>query len=748
MRSISNNFLAFLYIVLIISSSIGILLIFTGFERPYTVGNAEAQVGVCVVIMPTMEDILDLIAPVGQEFDYYVIAHDDNGVIFTDNTTLFNISYYSSESNDFIGLISFTPVLGDIGSYIVRIYVNDSICKDAMVYDDFLLNIIAGAPVLDYIPPLTAIEDILFSYDVNATDPNNSPLTFNSNESWFLINTTTGIISFTPTNDHVGFHYINITVNNTYNIKDSQIVNFTVINVNDAPVLDYIPNFYIYEDAAFYYEVNATDIDLNIPNSNEVLYFYDDTNLFVINELTGEISFSPDYDKIGNNMSVIISVSDEETIDYQYVNFTIISVNDAPVMILDTAQTAYVNDTFYSYDVYAYDEEDGNEGSGNLTFWDNTSLFNITSNTGKFNITMDISMVGTYMINISVNDSTGAMTSAIISLTITNENRPPVILSYFPLDLTPEIYETESINFSISAYDPDGTIPSIVWYLDNVNTNITSSAYSYVTGYESSGIHNITVTVSDGVITIALKWDVTVLNKEIVGPTGPSGGGGGGGGRSSVGCSSTWVCTDWSPCTVDDKQIRECNDLRFCNLNRPNEVRDCTYVPIPSCNDGVKNCHDNDCEILIDCGGSCKMCPTCDDNIKNQGELNIDCGGPCPICIEKEKEIEAPLQISIKKMVNWWLFLVLILLLLVIILVIKRKIRKIWVREKEVKEKSIMSKINSLLRTGEKAIKNKDINAAKQIYNKLEYWYNKLDENEKKRIYNNIYGFYKKLGKI
>jgi hypothetical protein len=748
MKSISNNFLAFLYIVLIISSSIGILLILTGFEKPYITGNSEAQIGVCVVITPTMEDILDLIAPVGQEFDYYVIVHDDNGVIFTDNTTLFNISYYSGEGNDFIGLINFTPVTGEIGSYIVRVYVNDSICTDAMVYDDFLLNIIAGAPVLDYIPPLTATEDLLFTYDVNATDPNNSPLTFNSNESWFLIDQNTGIISFTPSNDHVGFHYINITVNNTYNIKDYQIVNFTVINTNDAPVLDYIPNFYIYEDAAFYYDVNATDIDLNTPNSNEVLYFYDNTNLFVINDLTGEISFSPNYNSVGNNMTVIISVSDEESMDYQYVNFTIISVNDAPVMVLDTAQTAYVNDTIYSYDVYASDEEDGGESSGNLTFWDNTTLFNITEHTGKFNITMNDSMIGTYMINISVNDSTGAMTSAIISLTITNENRAPVISSYFPEDLTPEIYETESINFSISAYDPDGTIPSIVWYLDNVNTGITSSAYSYVTGYESSGIHNVTVTVSDGAITVALKWDVNVLNQIVVGPSGPGGGGGGGGGKSSVGCASTWICTDWSPCTVDDQQIRECHDLRLCNLNRPEEVRDCIYVPIPSCEDGVKNCHHNGCEILVDCGGPCKMCPTCDDNIKNQGELGIDCGGPCPICKEKEKEIEAPFQIPVKKMVDWWLFLVLILLLLVIILVIKKKIRKLLVKEKAVEEKSIMSKIESLLRTGEKAIKNKDINAAKQVYNKLEYWYNKLEESEKKRAYDKIYNFYKRLGKI
>ena len=34
----------------------------------------------------------------------------------------------------------------------------------------------------------------------------------------------------------------------------------------------------------------------------------------------------------------------------------------------------------------------------------------------------------------------------------------------------------------------------------------------------------------------------------------------------------------------------------------------------------------------IDCGGSCKPCPTCSDGIKNQDEESIDCGGICTPC--------------------------------------------------------------------------------------------------------------------
>ena len=48
-----------------------------------------------------------------------------------------------------------------------------------------------------------------------------------------------------------------------------------------------------------------------------------------------------------------------------------------------------------------------------------------------------------------------------------------------------------------------------------------------------------------------------------------------------------------------------------------------------TCDNGVRD----DGEVGVDCGGACKACqaaPTCGDSIQNQGELGVDCGGPCP----------------------------------------------------------------------------------------------------------------------
>jgi len=93
-------------------------------------------------------------------------------------------------------------------------------------------------------------------------------------------------------------------------------------------------------------------------------------------------------------------------------------------------------------------------------------------------------------------------------------------------------------------------------------------------------------------------------------------------------CVPEWVCDDWDKCQPIGIQTRACNDIVECDLNidRPEEVKNCTYQP--RCNDGILN----QGEDKIDCGGPCRSCPACFDNVKNQGEDKIDCGGPCKPC--------------------------------------------------------------------------------------------------------------------
>lgn len=370
------------------------------------------------------------------------------------------------------------------------------------------------------------------------------------------------------------------------------------------------------------------------------------------------------------------------------LNITVIEINNAPVIENIGVKTIATNgnNSVFNYKVNVTDIEDGNGDSGNLIFdigFEGVKLFNISSN-GTMHFKPNSRQNGTYNISVCVKDrgiinphpnislclQDGSSITVCnnFSLTITYTNQAPNITHSFPLNKSLGIMGNEVIEFNITAIDPDENLLDVYWYVDNVLRKYESQkeysnfSYNYICGDPSK--LNISVVVTDGELNDSILWNVTVLSATCP-ATIPGGGGGGGGG---VSCNEKWVCGEWSECmnlkesysqervsykvntlitprcslfNWDEKvcgyQIRECKDLKKCksNLTLPGIMQECYYVLNPGCNDGIKNCHNNSCEIGVDCGGVCSACPTCNDGIKNQNEEDIDCGGVCPKCIKE-----------------------------------------------------------------------------------------------------------------
>ncbi len=477
----------------------------------------------------------------------------------------------------------------------------------------------------------TAYVNQTFSYDVNTTVQNDSDVTFFDDTNLFDINNGTGMISFVPEEEDEGVHYINITVYSACgNFGDFDIMTLEIIPENQPPVLDSIPDFIINQSDFFTYDVNATDPD------NDTLEFGDNTTMFEINNETGVISFTPYQQDVGNH-SVLIWVHDPDWLmDWQVVNFDIIDLNDPPSLHLIGSQTAIIYEN-YTYDVNATDVDVKPEWS-NLTFYDNATFFEINSSTGLIEFYVNETLNGTYWINISVTDGE-YWDWEIISFSVVFVNHAPNITSWYPLNYSLEIKEGESQYFNITKFDLDGTVPSTLWYLDgNPMWTQTNDEYTYQASYNSAGTHNITVIISDGELTDSHEWELKVKDVPQAPPSAPPS-------AAPPGCVENWRCSEWSVCPVYEIQSRECRDLNNCGteFNKPPEMRSCVYVPEPSCEDGVMNCHHGSCEVWIDCGGPCPPCPTCSDGEKNCHRLRsgilvceegVDCGGPCPPCPE------------------------------------------------------------------------------------------------------------------
>lgn len=539
-------------------------------------------------------------------------------------------------------------------------------------------------------------------------------------------------VVFTPNSSVVAVRWNNnLTVfanDSNGNIASNQVFFFVSVP-SSAPLLQNFSTLHwVCEDQIFSTTFNASDVD----EDNLTASISPTDPFFVIAAMTevnitwrtSEI-FSGTLDRgdVGLHTETL-SVSDGSLSDSRQINLTVIAINHAPSLNSIGVQTLYTqgeNKTF-SRQLTFTDAEHGNDpGSGNftfnLTFLSGGYPFLRVNASGYMNGSANATFVGTHSLRVCMNDTglsnpdvnisnvcgqTGGVMSHCINfnVTVTNANRPPIILNFYPLEENFNISPSASnhIFFNITKSDPDGTVPDGYWYVDMVlketDTGSLIDTFNFTFADCEQTSHVVDVVITDGLANDSVQWNITLLKRDC--PTGGGGGGGSGAAVSGI-CTPLWACNPWKVCqhtgeglgkgtlfsheyrrvkpvcdglSFDDFQCgfqrRECFDVKNCNTpgGKPKEIQACEYVSVPSCTDSVTNCHDGDCEVLVDCGGPCAACATCSDRIQNQKEEGIDCGGPCPICA-----IEA---LQSKTRFSFWLWILLIIALIVIYIQIRR----------------------------------------------------------------------------
>ncbi len=592
-----------------------------------------------------------------------------------------------------------------------------------------------------------------FTFGVNYTLNLNVSANFQADSWWYTLKdkqhdlVVAQNVSFSPNTTFNAVAWENeliVFANDSSGNTVNGSVEFFVNVPSSAPNIHYIhPDIFVCEGEYLSYYFNVTDLDEQIPTpsinptspSSPFYTVYARTiNLTVrAYEIFSGIIDKNDLGQanIGSKTFLEnVSVNDGQYADSRQTNITIIEINNAPVVNGIGVQTIWgrgENRTFFN-ELYAEDAESGKISDLNLTLQRvilNSSgslayIFNITP-LGIINFTANENQTGVYRVWIFVYDDglrnyhanltdycnqTPTNKSSMInfSITVTDENRPPYITSYYPLNLSLISYEGEDIYFNVTMYDPDLTPLDSYWYFDDSLIryesgfdNGTFSENTYRLSYSSAGNQTIRVNVTDGNLTYSydsVVWNISIIDVPL--PS-TSSSGGGGGGKVGFLCVEKWGCSQWNECKnakdaldrralsreqysiVEEScnrsswkdiycgfQIRTCKDAHECNSTeeKPYEIQACYYTESPNCEDGIKNCHDESCEILVDCGGPCKPCSTCSDELQNQGEEGIDCGGPCKPCQVEKPVIKTPFR---------YFMIVLTILLLLIIIIISLK---------------------------------------------------------------------------
>ncbi len=468
------------------------------------------------------------------------------------------------------GYIAFTPDQSDIGSWSVTINVTDS--KGSYDTATFTIHVIdvEHPPVLQTIPNQRMKINLTFTLNIFASDEDGNLQAFDANTTLFSIiksgngYNATGLINFTPNDTDFGEHWINISINDSSENYDWQIVLFNV-TYNTPPTLELIPDQNGTEDSPFAYQINASDED-----PQDTLTYYSNTTMFNITS-SGLINFTPTINHTGEHI-INVTVSDGEVNVSTLMNLTIGSYNDYPIWIpplndyhinwSKRLNTTYwnstnifeieTNATVWNATIYqnnythilldAFDEEyDTNEfgpentldfylefinftNASNNTITENITLFDIMNydgNTGQINFTANNSQVGEYYVNITVDDTTGRENTTEVYLKVYNVNDAPLIADYNP---KPQDYQNMTENstmlFSVNAIDIDyGDILRYQWAVNGSNkTGANQTSYNYTTDFYSAGWKNVTVYVIDtSNATTIFNWTINVSNVNRIG---------------------------------------------------------------------------------------------------------------------------------------------------------------------------------------------------------------------------------------
>lgn len=398
----------------------------------------------------------------------------------------------------------------------------------------------------------------LFEYVIIADDEEqNFPLTFSidflscATAEWstrgsncvlfdntnYTTNDTSINISFIPTRNDVGNYVINISARDSLNAMRSEIINFTVLNINAEPIFEDICGTQrsAIEDSQFSCVITALDIDevsSLIFNSNEIWFL--DRQVIGVGLLTNfrgsaNVDFKPSDANVGNWQ---INISVEDTGSPKGLNSNVIPffVDNIPddVYIDNIPDFSVYTNNLYSILFNVTDEDllilDKSIYDESLSFssnlaWIDVRNLGIISGTNKTKAAIEFNPndggVGTHSVIITALDSSGNSDSKTFDLTIIFNNLPvwdvntPVVNSFdedstFNLNLMPFVSDVDNDPLSFS-FSKEKAFPSF-------DIGALTGIINFIPIDEDVGEHIVIINVSDGKSSVPLSFNFTVYN--------------------------------------------------------------------------------------------------------------------------------------------------------------------------------------------------------------------------------------------
>lgn len=305
------------------------------------------------------------------------------------------------------------------------------------------------APVVaPAIAPQTILEDQAYSFSVRSAfiDPDGDSLTFSAElvegsmlPSWLTLDPVSGTFYGTPANGDVGVLNVRVAATDTGGLSVSDVVDLTVVNVNDAPVvLNPIADQQANKGSPFSYiiPVNAfADVDVGdaLTYSATLSDGSPLPNWLGFDAATKTFSGTPGDGDVGS-LSIQVAATDlvGATV-FDTFGLEVANSNTAPTVATPIADQSTAEDSLWSFEMPAEaftDIDAGDVLSYSASLSDGSGLpgwLSFNPATRTFSGIPTNSDVGAIDLRVTATDSGNASVSDVFRVTVNNVNDAPVV---------------------------------------------------------------------------------------------------------------------------------------------------------------------------------------------------------------------------------------------------------------------------------------------------------------------------------
>ncbi len=417
-----------------------------------------------------------------------------------------------TDNFDGTGTLDFNPDFTQAGVYNVRLIASDGALADTELVE-ITVNDVNRTPTLAAIGSQNVDEGQNLNFVASGSDPDNDSLIFSAlnvpTNATFTDNFDgTATFDFNPDFDQAGVYNVTVIVSDGV-LADSEAVEITVNDVNQAPVLASIGSQSVTEGTNLNFGVSASDFDLdsivlsaeNVPANATFIDNFDGTGTF---------DFNPDFTQAGV-YNVTFIASDGALADTELVEITVNDAGNQAPVLASIGSKSVTEDQNLNFGISASDEDldslilSAENVPVNATFTDNFD------GTGTFDFNPDFTQAGVYNVTFIASDGALADTE-IVEITVNDAgNQAPVLASIGAQSVS----EGNNLNFGVSATDDD--LDSLILSAENVPANATftdnfdgTGTFDFNPDFTQAGVYNVTFIVSDGALADTEIVEITV----------------------------------------------------------------------------------------------------------------------------------------------------------------------------------------------------------------------------------------------